>query len=238
MISHDCSREPRVTAIVLAAGAGDRAMQGVPKQFVQVDGTPILVHTLRAINSSASIDAIVCVVPGGWVDVVSAYRSEWDVPKLDRVVVGGRTWLESLWLGLRSADANQSDIVLVHDGARPFVTPNIVEENLALARANPAVVTAVPLTETLAYCDDGRIASSTVARDGLWRVQTPQTFWHSVLDEVLDGITDWGSVMEPSVFSLYVARGGSVRIARGSERNLKVTYPEDVEYLRGLFSGC
>lgn len=222
--------------MVLAAGHGSRVEEEFPKQFVKVGGVPILARTLRVLQQSPSVSAIACAVPEGWKERVVGYRERWGIDKLSQVVVGGRTGLESLWLALRACEDLAAEVVLVHDGVRPLVTERVVEANVALAREHLAVVTAVPLGETLVQ-SDGASSSDMVARDGLWRVQTPQTFRRGVLEGMLSRVSDWERVSQPSAFALHMAEGGSVRIVDGSEANLKVTYPEDILFLQSMLEG-
>jgi len=197
----------------------------VPKQFQALNGKPILHYTLRALQESDLISSLVLVVPEK--ELVNA-RADWlnRPPVVKQVVVGGEKRQDSVFNGYQALPKN-TDIVLVHDGVRPFLSKEMIQETIEVADKFGAAITAIPVNDTLKQVDNSGMVLRTVEREGLWRVQTPQAFRYDLLGEAFlkakaDSFygTDEGSLIE------YL--GQEVRIVDGSEWNLKITRPEDL----------
>ena len=197
----------------------------VPKQFQALKGKPVLHYTLRTLQESDLIDSLVLVVPEK--ELVNA-RADWlnRPPVVKQVVVGGEKRQESVFNGYQVLPKN-TDIVLVHDGVRPFLSKEMIQETLEVADKFGAAITAIPVNDTLKQVNNSGTVLRTVEREGLWRVQTPQAFRFDLLGEAFlkaqaDSFygTDEGSLIE------YL--GQEVRIVDGSEWNLKITRPEDL----------
>ena len=214
-----------VCAIIPAGGQGTRMGGTVPKQFQALKGKPVLHYTLRTLQESDLIDSLVLVVPEK--ELVNA-RAEWlnRPPVVKQVVVGGEKRQDSVFNGYQVLPKN-TDIVLVHDGVRPFLSKEMIQETLEVADKFGAAITAIPVNDTLKQVNNSGTVLRTVEREGLWRVQTPQAFRFDLLGEAFlkaqaDSFygTDEGSLIE------YL--GQEVRIVDGSEWNLKITRPEDL----------
>jgi len=197
----------------------------VPKQFQALKGKPVLHYTLRTLQESDLIDSLVLVVPEK--ELVNA-RADWlnRPPVVKQVVVGGEKRQDSVFNGYQVLPKN-TDIVLVHDGVRPFLSKEMIQETLEVADKFGAAITAIPVNDTLKQVNNSGTVLRTVEREGLWRVQTPQAFRFDLLGEAFlkaqaDSFygTDEGSLIE------YL--GQEVRIVDGSEWNLKITRPEDL----------
>jgi len=196
----------------------------VPKQFLLLDGKPILHHTLAVLEQCPLVDEVVLVVSER--EVTQAQKLQDSYHKVIRSIVGGKERQDSVYNGWRSLDP-ATDIVVVHDGVRPFVSPDLIRETIEAARELGAVITAIPVSDTLKKVSaDGRV-EATIDRSGLWRVQTPQTFRYSLLGEAYqkaraDGFygTDEGSLIEHL--------GAEVKVIPGSELNIKITRVEDL----------
>ena len=197
----------------------------VPKQFQALKGKPVLHYTLRTLQESDLIDSLVLVVPEK--ELVNA-RADWlnRPPVVKQVVVGGEKRQDSVFNGYQVLPKN-TDIVLVHDGVRPFLSKEMIQETIEVADKFGAAITAIPVNDTLKQVDNSGMVLRTVEREGLWRVQTPQAFRFDLLGEAFlkaqaDSFygTDEGSLIE------YL--GQEVRIVDGSEWNLKITRPEDL----------
>ena len=215
-----------VTAIVPAAGSGSRMGGDTPKQYLQVGGIPLLGRTLRALREAGGLDALVLVVPPGQAARCRAEVLEPFDLHVDAVVAGGEDRQASVHAGLSAAPA-ATDLILVHDGARPFVTAEIVREVLAAASEVGAAVAGVPLTDTVKRVDADLRILETPRREGLWAIQTPQAFRAGMLREaharaLADGFrsTDDSALLERI--------GCPVRVVRGSRENLKITTPADI----------
>ncbi len=197
----------------------------IPKQFLLLDGKPILHHTLSALDQCSGVDEVVLVISEK--EATQAQQQIQDAyPKVTKVIMGGKERQDSVYNGWRSLDP-ATEIVVVHDGVRPFVPPDLINETIEAARDFGAAITAIPVSDTIKKVSaDGRV-ERTVDRTGLWRVQTPQTFRYSLLGEAFqkaqaDGFygTDEGSLIEHL--------GKEVKVVPGSELNIKITRTEDL----------
>ena len=215
----------KVSAIIPAAGLGIRMGSNVPKQFLLLDGKPILHHTLCVLDQCSIVDEIVLVVAE---KEVSKMQQEIPKahPKVARVIAGGEERQDSVGNGLWSLDA-ETEIAVIHDGVRPFVSPDIIRETVAVAKDCGAAITAIPVSDTLKNVNAEGWVERTVDRSGLWRIQTPQTFRVSLLKEAFEKAradnfygTDESSLIE------YLGR--EVKVVSGSEFNIKITRSEDL----------
>ncbi|MBT5869188.1 MAG: 2-C-methyl-D-erythritol 4-phosphate cytidylyltransferase [Nitrospinaceae bacterium] len=215
----------KVCAIIPAGGQGTRMGGTVPKQFQALRGQPILQYTLQRFQESGLIDSLILVVPEKELENT---RAEWlgKPPLVQQVVVGGEKRQDSVFNGYQAL-AKDTDIVLVHDGVRPFLSQGMIQETIHCAEKYGAAITAIPVNDTLKQVDSSGLVQRTVDRDGLWRVQTPQAFRYDLLGEAFCKAqresfygTDEGALIE------YL--GQEVRVVDGSEWNLKITRPEDL----------
>lgn len=215
-------------AIIVAAGRGTRVAAGDPggtrKQFRELAGRPVLVHTLRRFDEAAEIGETIAVVPGSEVDYALAAAREHGVGKLARVVAGGASRTESVWLGLQTVAAS-ARIVAVHDGVRPFVTAAEIDATVRAAAEDGAAILAAPVIDTLKEVEGGRV-TATPARERLWRALTPQCFRAELLRRAYAEAVAAG--LEATDCSALVERlGAAVRVVEGDPRNIKLTFPED-----------
>ena len=218
----------KAAAIVLAAGRGSRMNSGIQKQFMELGGYPLIYYALQVFEHS-SVDEVILVTGKNETDwcrreIVDKYG----FCKVRSVVPGGSERYLSVYEGLRAAQ--EPDIVLIHDGARPFVTQEIIERTIEAAVKHGSGIAAVRAKDTVKIADDEQYSVQTPARDHVWMMQTPQTFLYSDIrsayEKVIAGnaqqVTDDAMVME-------VAFGRSVKLVEGNYRNIKVTTPEDLE---------
>ncbi len=223
----------RSAAIVLAAGSGKRMGGSEPKQFMQLGGHPVLYYTLKAFEESR-VDEVVLVTSEDW---VSFCRDEiigkGPFSKVTKIVTGGAQRYHSVAKGLEAVQ--DAEIVMIHDGARPFVTPDLIDDLLEKTIEYPACVTATPLSDTVKLVDEEGYCQDTPPRDRLWAVQTPQSFSYPLIMEAYRrllreeesllakgiGITDDAQVCE-------LFGKTKVRLVKGSYFNRKLTTPEDL----------
>lgn len=218
----------KVCAIIPAAGQGTRMGGPVAKQYLCLNGKPILHHTLAAFAKCGWVGSVILVMPE---KDVEAGRAEWMKQPGIAVVAGGAKRQDSVYCGFKALDAD-TEIVIVHDGVRPFVTPQMIRQTVDAARQHGAAITAIPVSDTIKQVTSGGLVERTVDRDGLWRVQTPQAFRYGVLREALEKAsadafygTDEGALVEHI--------GKEVKVVPGSELNIKITRPEDL-----VLGGC
>ena len=222
----------KVGAIIPAAGRGKRIGASVPKQFLEIQGKPLLHHTLTVFTSCKLIDYVVLVMPPADVDEMGEdWLNKYEIVR--EVVVGGEQRQDSVYNGFNSLEEG-TDIVVVHDGVRPFTTPQMITATVEAAQQHGAAITAIPVSDTVKQAADGFV-KQTVSRDGLWRVQTPQAFQYGLLQQAFKKAkkdsyygTDEGSLVE------YL--GERVKIVPGSELNIKITRKEDLVLGESLLS--
>lgn len=219
------------TAIILAAGKGKRMGTEVSKQFLELNGKPVLYYSLAAFEKSP-VDRIVLVT--GETDMEYCQREiveKYGFQKVDRIVSGGRERYDSVWNGLQAA--RNSDYVLIHDGARAFVDQSTIERCMQDVLTSRACVAAVPVKDTIKVTDSGLREVETPDRSLLWSVQTPQVFEQPLIYEAYRKLAeDQKSGTAPSVTDdTMVAKyytGTSAHMVMGSYYNIKVTTPEDL----------
>jgi 2-C-methyl-D-erythritol 4-phosphate cytidylyltransferase len=223
-----------VTAIVPAGGAGIRFGGTVKKQFISLNGLPILSHTLRALAASNALAAIIVVVPPG---EESRGQEALGLAGIDleaEVIPGGQTRQDSVYNGLQRAKA-ETDLVLIHDGVRPLVSREIVLTTIEAAKEGGAAVAAVPVVDTIKRVGPDGFVVETLPRGQLWSIQTPQVFQYELLMRAHRAGRAHGIIATDDA-ALVERIGGTVKVVRGSYENLKITSEEDVP-LAGLILG-
>ncbi|MCA1556752.1 MAG: 2-C-methyl-D-erythritol 4-phosphate cytidylyltransferase [Acidobacteria bacterium] len=210
-------------AIIVAAGQGTRAGGEQPKQFRVLAGVPLLIHTLRRFEESASIDEIVVVAP---VDEMTFHlQASPELKKVTCVVEGGATRSRSVWRGLESLNAATTGIVAVHDGVRPFVTPDEIDRTVRAAGESGAAVLCAPVVDTIKVVEGEHIAR-TLPRQTLRRALTPQCFRYELLRRAYEHARA-EQIEATDDSALVESLGAQVTIIEGDARNIKITRPED-----------
>jgi len=212
------------TAIIVAAGSGTRFDSATPKQFLDLCGKPVILHTLEKFQACPDIDAIVAVVCSGEIDVLRAITFGAGLTKLTDIVAGGKTRVESVSKGFDAIDP-ATTIVCVHDGVRPLVTVDEIARTVDSALQNGAACLVAPVTDTIKTIDYDKI-TGTVDRASLRRALTPQAFLYSILRQALDEAEMDETVTDEC---LLVERSGvMITVVEGSPRNIKITHREDM----------
>lgn len=216
------------TAIVLAAGKGTRMNSKIQKQFLEVEGKPVIYYSLKCFQESPLIRDIILVTGE---ESLSYCKEEivkrFGFSKVKKVTAGGKERYDSVYAGLCACD--NTDYVLIHDGARPFVTEEILERTCFAVKETGACVVGMPAKDTIKISDRNKMVESTPAREKVWLVQTPQAFRYSLIKESyesirckdMNGITDDAMIVEQE-------SGVKVALVHGSYENLKITTPEDL----------
>ena len=220
-----------VKAIIPAAGSGKRIREDMPKQYILLAGLPLLTHTILKFQESALVDEIILVVRRddlGWVR--ENILSKHNLTKVTKVVGGGAERQDSVACGLQEIyeTSRGDDIVIVHDGARPFVDQKKIEESIIGARERGACILGLRIRETLKRVDKNGIIQSTIPSKGLWIAQTPQAFKLPLIKKAFllakrEGFygTDEASLIERLPHD--------IKVIEGSFWNMKITYPEDFQ---------
>ena len=220
--------QPKVGAIVVAAGSSQR-MGGVDKVWALLGGKPIIVRVVDTFQECDLIDQIVVVLSQSNLEPCRKLITEQGWSKVTDVCPGGARRQDSVSAGLRRLDNCQW--VVIHDGARPLITEDLIRRGLGEVEANGATVAAVPVTDTIKVAGDGQIVQQTLPRNKLWAVQTPQVFRFDIIAEahkrVKDEVTDDAAMVEQL--------GYRVKLYMGSYDNIKLTAPDDLVLAEALW---
>lgn len=220
----------RTAVIIPAAGAGQR-MGGIAKPFMMLSGEPLLLHTLRPFLADSrvtrivvALDASTAASPPSWLCVLDSRIT---------IVPGGMTRGDSVMSALSAVD--DADIVLIHDAARPLISPPVIDRAIRAAGQGECVVAAIPVTDTIQQVDGDRRIVATPDRAPLWQAQTPQAFPRAIAVEAYrkaaaDGFS---ATDDAAVIARY---GGTVRVIEGARDNIKVTVPGDVLVAEALLA--
>jgi len=212
-------------AIIAAAGQGKRLAGTRPKQFLELAGTPIIIHTLKAFEQCDVIHEIITVVAADETESFLSLTKQFGLSKVSKVVAGGATRAESVLHGLNAAGPT-TDIVAVHDGVRPFVTAAEITRTVAAAKEHGAAILVSPIVDTMKQVEDGRVVG-TVNRLQLCKALTPQCFSYELLSRAYRSV----DVLDPTLTdesSMVERLGEKVVAVEGSVRNIKITKPEDL----------
>ena len=222
------SRRPKVFAIVPAAGAGTRLGGATKKQFILLRGKPIIVHTLQQFEHCADVDEVAVAVPASAIVDMESIVSRHRLHKVSKVIVGGDQRQDSVALVLRILKPKDTDIIIVHDGVRPFVDPRKISLSIAACKEFGAAVLAVQPKDTIRRSHGGGFFDATLDRSALWLVQTPQTFRAGLLRKAFRQ-AEKDHFYSTDEAALVERVGVRVRIVEGSYDNIKITTPEDME---------
>lgn len=217
----------KIGAVIAAAGRGER-MRGGDKLFAEIGGRPLIAGTLDAFQRCDAVGDIVLVLSRENMDRGKRLAEGGFWPKLKVICEGGARRQDSVREGLRRLPECQW--VIIHDGARPLVTPELIWRGIAEARLTGAAVAAVPVKDTIKRTSPDGMVLDTPARDGLWAVQTPQVFRYDLIvrahETITEDVTDDASMVE--------RLGIRVKVFTGDYRNIKITTPEDLELVEWL----
>lgn len=224
----------RVSAIIAAAGMGARMGADRPKQYLEIGGRPIICHTLDRFREAKGIDELIAVVePGREEFFRNDVLVQFGYPKHWQAVGGGRVRQESVANGLKAISLD-SDIVLVHDGVRPFITTNQIETSAATAARDGACIVASRIKDTVKRAGADGFITETVDREHLWGAKTPQAFLRSVITEAHISAERDGFVGTDEA-SLVERIGIRVTLIEGGSQNIKITTPEDLIIAEAIF---
>lgn len=220
--------QPKVYAVIPAAGSGTRIGGDIKKQFLPLQHKPILIHTLQRFERCSDVDEIAIAVPESSIVEMEAILSQFRLHKISKVIAGGVKRQDSVANVLLRLDLKDGDIVLIHDGVRPFIESKRISHLVKMCKEYGAAVLAVQPKDTVRRSTGGGFFDSTLDRTALWLIQTPQAFRASILLKAFEkarkdrfSSTDEAALVE--------RLGIKARIAEGSYDNIKITTPEDLE---------
>lgn len=229
-------KEGKCTAIVLAAGQGRRMGGSVRKQYLDLGGKPVLYYSLACFQQSERIDDILLVVEEDQISwCIHHIVEKYNFSKVTKVIAGGAQRYDSVYEGLKACD--NPDYVFIHDGARPFITEEILQKGYESALEFGTGIAGVPSKDTVKVVDAGNNVVETPVRERVWCVQTPQVFAYDLIRRAYDrlqlfdkeGITDDAMVVEEMGSHV-------VHMYPGSYRNIKITTPEDLQVAERFLS--
>lgn len=224
-------------ALIFAGGVGQRMKSGgIPKQFLEIDGKPILIYTLEHFERHPKIDGICLVCVEEWLEHAKDLIKKYQLKKVHWLIAGGTTALDSQYKGLQtvSAACSSEDIVLIHDGVRPLICEELISECILAVEQYGAAVTVAPAIETIIKTDDAGMVNQTIERSACMLARAPQAFRLGDILSLHDrSIADNKHDFIDSV-SMMLHYGRKIKTVQGPAENIKVTTPADFYICRGL----
>ena len=222
--------------LIIAGGSGQRMMQDIPKQFLNVNDKPVIIYTLEAFQRHPNIDGIVVVCIEGWHEILSAYCKQFCITKLESIVTGGLNGQDSIRNGIMDIATRHSDddIVLIHDAIRPLVSEEIISDCIRVASTYGNAVSVVPCTAAMLSTEDGESSTGMVPRDNLKTTQTPQASSLGKLIWAHKEALERGITASVATCTMFIELGEKLYFSLGSEKNIKLTTPEDLEIFKAL----
>lgn len=228
-------------AMILAGGVGSRVGAAIPKQFIEVQGKPILIHTLEVFQANEAIDAIELVCIQSHMDVIWDMVRQYGITKVRWVCTGGATYQDSVLNGLRNLEPHcqDDDIVLIHFGVSPFVDQEIIDDSIAVCRAHGNAISSNPCVLCMCAKDSEDASRSTegLDRETLMGLNSPQTFRMDYLRELYaEGLEKniMDTLVDPHTTTLMFALGRTLYFSKSSQANIKITTKEDIALFEGF----
>ncbi len=230
----------KVVVVIFAGGVGRRMRNGIPKQFLEYNGKPVLVYTIEKFNNSPLVDSIVVVCVKDWIERCFDFVKKFKLDKVESVIPGGENGQQSIFNGLKFAIEryHEKTIVMIHDGVRPFIYDKTIEDNIACVLEHGNAVTSSPAIETVFICEnsDRNIVEEIVPRSKCQVARAPQSFY---LDEIYsahlkansEGLSDF--IDSASLMKNY---GYRIYTVQGPDENIKITTPMDFFIFKGLMN--
>lgn len=221
-------------ALVTAGGSGTRMLQDIPKQFLSINDKPLIIYTLEAFQKHPKIDGIVVVCLEGWETILQAYCRQFGISKLENIVCGGLNGQDSIRNGVYDIATRhaESDLILVHDGNRPLVSHEVITDCIRVAERYGNAISAIPCVDAMFRVGKGTVEQ--IPRDDVKRTHTPHaaslgTLLWAHQEALARGIT--ASVATCTMLS---ELGKEIHFSLGSEKNIKLTTPDDLEIFKAL----
>ena len=223
-------------ALIIAGGRGMRMGQEIPKQFLTVADKPVIAYTLEAFQKHPDVDVIAVVCVEGWDSILAAYARQYGITKLRHIIPGGENGQGSIRNGVFELEKHYSpdDLVLVHDAIRPMVSQDIISGCIATAREHGSAIVTIPCQEAMLETEDQVSTHSLYPREKLKRTQTPQGFALGRLADAHRRALEKGITNSVASCTLMVELGETIYFCAGSEKNIKLTTPDDMEIFKAL----
>lgn len=225
-------------ALIIAGGRGMRMGQEIPKQFLTVHDKPVIAYTMEAFQKHPDVDVIAVVCVEGWESILAAYARQYGVTKLKHIIPGGENGQGSIRNGVFELEKHYSadDLVLVHDAIRPMISQDIISGCIATAREHGSAIVTIPCQEAMLETEDQISTHASYPRDRLKRTQTPQGFPLGRLCDAHRRALEQGITNSVASCTMMVELGETIYFCSGSEMNIKLTTPDDMEIFKALLS--
>lgn len=224
-------------AVILAGGVGSRVGAGIPKQFIEVLGKPVLAYTIEAFQKHSEIDAIEIVCVESHMDYLEEMIKVYGLSKVRWIVKGGSTFQESVIHGVENLQGRvrEDDILLIHYGASPFVTEEIITDGIRVCKEKGNCTSATPCFLLMGSNDDGEKSTKWIDRDKLMQLNSPQCFQYGYVSQLYKEAAETGLLdqVEPHTTSLMYRMGRTIYFSKGNQTNIKITTKEDLELFEG-----
>jgi len=219
----------KISAIIPAAGTGSRYGKDKNKLFEEISGIPVIAKTLKTISEVDEINEIIVCTSPEMIDDIKGIVDFYNIQKISKIIRGGATRQESVYNGLKHCI--NTDYALIHDGARPFITTDIIKKAIDKALATGAAIVAVPSKDTIKEVNENFEIVKTPDRSRLWNVQTPQVFRY---DDIISAHKKYAGMDFTDDSALIEQTGLKVYVVKGSYGNIKITTPEDIKIANAL----
>lgn len=226
----------KVIALLTAGGSGSRMKQFIPKQFMNIFDKPLIIYTLEAFQNHPEVDSIFVTCIAGWESILDAYAKQFNITKLEKIVVGGATGMQSIKNGLKVMKDiyNEDDIVMIHDGNRPCLSLEVISDSIVKCREHNCAVAVVPCNEAFLNTIENEKANNLFDRDKMVKTQTPHSFRLGDLLNVHKEAEKMGITNSVASCTLYIETGHEIYFSQGSELNFKITTEEDLQIFKAL----
>ncbi len=226
------------TAIILAGGVGKRIGNDIPKQFLEVDGEPILAYTIQAFQDHEMIDRIVVVCVSGWEDKVRNIKERYGLSKICCIKPGGKNSMESISNGIFGIESTSSpdDIVIIHDSVRPLVDEETITDCIEVCKKYGNGCASVPIQETIVKTEDHISSNVNIDRSEIMRVQTPQAYRYDIVNKLYKDAYEMGIHDSTYTNTLMMQLGHPIYLSKGSVVNIKITVIDDINLFNILLN--
>ena len=225
-------------AVIFAGGIGSRMKsKGTPKQFLEVHRKPILIYTLEKFESNENIDAIVIACVKNWIDYCQKIINKFDITKVKKIVPGGSNGQESIYNGLKAAEEiseNDDDIVLIHDGVRPLIDDELINNNIKCVKKYGSAITCVESKETVVLVDNENRIKTATNRDITKIARAPQSFYLSEILKVHNKAINDGNLNIIDSCTLMKMYNKQLYTVMGESQNIKITTPDDYYIFKAI----
>ncbi len=216
-------------AILLAGGIGARVGAEIPKQFIEVEGKPIMVYTLETFQKNEQIDEIILVCVEKWLEKAQSYCEKFNISKLKTIAKGGAEFIDSCINGLNVANPQENDIIVITSVDRPLISDEEINDSIRVCQEYGSGVAARKCSLCMFKIDNDSTKSKEYLRDSLMQTATPWTFKYSNLKNAIDRYLNKEFVCESYPVAIYAAAGNEVHFSKASPRNFKITEKHDVK---------